>query len=521
MKKLYFAEWIYNIANSAVVLISTVLLTLLAVLSFFFTTWFMADRVESVVIRWDSVIINSFVIIILWFFFSIILLKLNIEKIDLHQMEKIVILIIVSLSVFWIVLVQSKPFADGAVICKAVSAFANNDYSLLYKTEYFGKFPFQLNLLFFFEKLLSTVGEDNYIFLQLLNVFSLVVSFHFIFRLSVILFKNKRSPIILLVLFATCFPAMLYCTFIYGTMYGFALSTGAVYCVILYLEKKKIIYIFGAIPLLILAILIKNNYLIVFLALSILLFFECLKDKKILPLVFIPLVLFLVFFAETGIKSYYEKQSGMEVHTGIPSISWIAMGLETGNKGPGWYNGSMFNTYDDANQDTNEAAKKSKEILEGKVDYYKENPKEFAVFLLKKVVSQWAEPTYESLWVSEHPKNNDMHMINLGKIAKSVYYGKLNSLYWGYCNIYQLIIFFTATLFFWYNRKKINIKQSILMIIVIGGFLFHIIWEANSKYILTYYIYILPYAALGIDYSIKHGQQMLQKIQNKRKRKEK
>ena len=112
------------------------------------------------------------------------------------------------------------------------------------------------------------------------------------------------------------------------------------------------------------------------------------------------------------------------------------------------------------------------------------------------MVSQWAEPTYESLWVSEHPKNNDMHMIDLGKIAKSVYYGKLNSLYWGYCNIYQLIIFFTATLFFWYNRKKINIKQSILMIIVIGGFLFHIIWEANSKYILTYYIYS-PLCSIG------------------------
>ena len=36
------------------------------------------------------------------------------------------------------------------------------------------------------------------------------------------------------------------------------------------------------------------------------------------------------------------------------------------------------------------------------------------------------------------------------------------------------------------------------MIAVLGGFLFHMVWEANSRYILPYFLLMLPYAAWGL-----------------------
>ena len=34
---------------------------------------------------------------------------------------------------------------------------------------------------------------------------------------------------------------------------------------------------------------------------------------------------------------------------------------------------------------------------------------------------------------------------------------------------------------------------------VTGGFLFHIIWEANSRYIFLYSLLLMPYCAMGLS----------------------
>ena len=36
------------------------------------------------------------------------------------------------------------------------------------------------------------------------------------------------------------------------------------------------------------------------------------------------------------------------------------------------------------------------------------------------------------------------------------------------------------------------------MIIVIGGFLFHTLWEVKAIYLYQYFMYLLPYAACGL-----------------------
>lgn len=504
MMKGSFTDKIYNFANVSCSTIAAVAFSLLTFASFFCTARFREGWVETIDICADSIILNLVAVTVFLLFMKLaskkiaIIFKFNL--IDINIFEKRVLLITGIISLLWIIFVQSKPFADGKQLCDAVNAFSKGEFDLLGKAEYFGKFPFQLNLLLVFECILWFAGKDNFLFLQFLNVLALLVIYHYVFKICDILFKSKRVSIILLILLQICFPAMLYCTFIYGTMYGGAFATAGIYFVLLYIEKNKKRFLAYSTVYLTIAILIKSNYLITFLAVSIILIVNCLKTKRYFSLILIPMVLLMYFGAGMGIQKYYEVRSGQEIHSGIPSVSWIAMGMERGNKGPGWYNGSMFEIYEKANFDTVETGNKSKRVIIEHLEFYVENPVELMKFIGEKIVSQWCEPTYESLWVSEHPKNNDMHCITPSKVINSLYYGKLNDMYVQYCDFYQLLIFFLAAVFFWVYRTRIDVNQCVLIVVVIGGLLFHILWEANSKYILPYYIYIIPYAALGMDY---------------------
>ena len=50
--------------------------------------------------------------------------------------------------------------------------------------------------------------------------------------------------------------------------------------------------------------------------------------------------------------------------------------------------------------------------------------------------------------------------------------------------------------------KRNDIKQLTFAIIFIGGFLFHLIWEAKCQYTITYFVLLIPYSVKGyIDLS--------------------
>ena len=49
------------------------------------------------------------------------------------------------------------------------------------------------------------------------------------------------------------------------------------------------------------------------------------------------------------------------------------------------------------------------------------------------------------------------------------------------------------------NRKNISLDIIFLILIFIGGFLFHILWEAKSRYILPYIVILIPVASIYIN----------------------
>ena len=162
----------------------------------------------------------------------------------------------------------------------------------------------------------------------------------------------------------------------------------------------------------------------------------------------------------------------------------------------GWYNGYNRNIYKKNQYDSEKAKDNIKNDLSKTINKLKDNPKYTVEFFYKKIVSQWNNPTFQCFWI------NNSRRTGTGKekpaIVKSINgYGKVNKVIFECMNIIQSIILFGATIFMLTNFKKNNIKQLIFAVMFIGGFLFHLIWEAKCQYTITYFVLLIPYSIRG------------------------
>ena len=84
------------------------------------------------------------------------------------------------------------------------------------------------------------------------------------------------------------------------------------------------------------------------------------------------------------------------------------------------------------------------------------------------------------------------------KLIISILCGKAFGVEERVMDIYQIIVFLTASLALFVNYKKGKLEEMLLPIIFLGGFTFHVIWETKSIYVLQYYYLLVPYASYGL-----------------------
>ena len=133
-------------------------------------------------------------------------------------------------------------------------------------------------------------------------------------------------------------------------------------------------------------------------------------------------------------------------------------------------------------------------------------------FYLHKHLSQWADGTYASrqATLATYGGRSDF--------LKEVYEGSLASAYIEWGNAWQNVLYLGMLLFCIATVRKrrpgngsanaaanddfrfrnICLYTYTGLIAVLGGFLFHTIWEANSRYIFVYSLLLMPYCAAGI-----------------------
>ena len=64
-----------------------------------------------------------------------------------------------------------------------------------------------------------------------------------------------------------------------------------------------------------------------------------------------------------------------------------------------------------------------------------------------------------------------------------------------------------------------RIEKLSLILMVIGGFTFHLFWETKAYYVLTFYILLLPYAANGLQFIFEKIRKQCYNLSKRKKEK--
>lgn len=62
-----------------------------------------------------------------------------------------------------------------------------------------------------------------------------------------------------------------------------------------------------------------------------------------------------------------------------------------------------------------------------------------------------------------------------------------------------MVFLFTVVFLVYAVRKHAPFEQLILLIVFLGGFFFHILWEGDSRYVLPYFVMLIPYSVWGMS----------------------
>ena len=306
---------------------------------------------------------------------------------------------------------------------------------------------------------------------------------------------------------------------------------------------------FGSILFLTLSVMLRKNSLIPIIAVLLVLLFEALRPGRNGKMR-LGLLIMAVCLAVTSVgilplvQKCYEKKAGNTLSSGVTAMSYLAMGMQEASRGCGWYNGFNIDTYDTAGMDTALANEISRLAIDERLTYFREHPGYTADFYLHKHLSQWADGTYASRQATLATYG--------GRSAffKEVYEGSLSGGYIEWCNAWQNVLYLGVLVFCidslkkrrkskvvghmadqtagytagctadhmadqhgadWHGADRLGADRHgadrhgvdqlyvyVGLIAVLGGFLFHTFWEANSRYIFSYSLLLMPYFGTGV-----------------------
>lgn len=339
--------------------------------------------------------------------------------------------------------------------------------------------------------------------MRIINVISVLVIVYYLYKITDILFHKDSANKLVIMISILFTPLIGMVTFVYGNILGLALGIMSIYFALAWIKQRNWTNAILLALTISMSILIKSNLKIYLVGILIVFLSELAKkwDKKLIIIMIVTIL--SVSLSNTALKMVTEKRSNIEIKDGVPMISFIFMGLLEGsnNRPSGWYNGATIYLYYANNMDEKRIKENSIEWLYKRVGEMLNNPKEASLFFLEKISSTWLEPTYQSIWVNEPLDKYEevKDKIENNKLLISLYSGNINKVLTKYLDIFQIVIYLLAAIFFLKNIKNVNASQAILAIIFVGGFLFHVVWETKSLYVIMYVVLLFPYVAAQLD----------------------
>lgn len=431
------------------------------------------------------------------------------EKINIKFCEIGLVAFVVIIGFTWIFSVTSVPAADSYNIFETATEAARGDYSSLidgqqfYNSDYYGGYsyynfyPFQLAFVFICEIIYRMFGNASSMPMQVINVLCVAVAYLGIAKITKILFKRKSIEFFAILLLAGCFQPVLFCTFVYGNIIGMCCAIWASFFLIKYFQTNKYTLLIPCGILLVFSTLAKYNNMIYLVAFVIMLLIHTISQKKWQSIAFALAICIATVGSSNLVIMSYEKRANVELSDGVSQTLYLDMGLNESYMAPGWYNDIAVENYKSHKCNTKLASSQAWNDINNRLTVMSNDPDYAIDFFAKKILSQWNETTYESIWISEVKS----HSNELNAIGKGMYEGSTGQFFELYFNLYMQIIFalFAAGIYFLFLRKKTNIETVLLPLVLLGGFGYHLLFEGKSQYILTYIVLLIPTASFALN----------------------
>ena len=291
---------------------------------------------------------------------------------------------------------------------------------------------------------------------------------------------------------------------VYGNIPGFMFGLIALLFTLNFIESNKIWHLVIIAISITISYLLKNNYEIFLFAIIIELLLKTLRDLKIKPILGILAICLVVFGTKAIIYNLFEKTTNYSLKEGVPVTSYIYMGIaKPVTLAPGWYTGDVENIYIQSGYNKEKSGEITNELMSKRLEYLSNNPAYTADYFYKKLQTTWLNPTFQVFWCSTPSIVLDVAPDYNSYIASqqpiiSILCGTAFKIEERIMDVYQIIVFLSTSFALFALLKKGDLDKTLLPIVFLGGFLFHLIWETKSIYVLQYYYLLVPYAVYGL-----------------------
>ena len=508
-----------------ILILSIMLLVLIAVKAFYKTGYFPAtydNAIEKTDYKYDNIFENLVYIGIM--LLIIFLLHKVLEKIKLKYVIPIVLILLLSLFIWFVISIRIVPIADQGQIMILGDASYKNILNLhIGSGSYLDMFPYQFGFAYYvgvviglIDKIKNAFNLESFIYLQILNGVYSIMCMIFMYLIGNRLInkddiKTKNILRVLILLFSAYF--MFLNTHVYAIIPGLMFALLAFLCTIRFIQDGKWYDIVIAGISIFIAVFLKTNYKIFLIGILGILGVELLKKielKKFLSLI----IIFVIYVSGSNIGDYiFETKIQRDIPLGVPMMTYMYMGWAPSNTlSSGWYTGDVINIYNKNEFKHIETAEDTKDLIEVRFNHFMGDLKELWRYAWDKFDSTWINPTFQTVWCTtpgldriyndEEYKNyvesEISWLIDMVSYDSDVYQMEERLF-----DSYEIIIFSASIISVIYilKNKEKNSENLLLIVTFLGGAVFHfVLWETKAVYVIGYFYLLLPYASKGLSF---------------------
>ena len=475
---------------------------------------------------------NNYIIAIMGTSIGIILLpmiqKINaiIERIGFKRLIIIGFMFSFIMSMIWLIMSGYQPEDDSTSILRFDwSIIDNNDDWRTTYLKYMERYPYQSGvglIMYPFALLSHAIGRDIWFAYGIMMTLNTLWTATIIPLIGLITKELKNDK-------AGCAAILLSMGFIVIPMsviqvYGNTLSVPLILLALLTaIRLIKSFNLRNAIIIMLVAIIlgfIKPNNMIIGIAITIILIVCSMIRMNwkhaITGIIIIPFMMIGAALAPALLQGI----TGVDYNENMkaPARNFMIMGLNDDAAGGygffKWNIGSTRYTLDESNRNADNTWRKQSTKFK--------QPSYLIDFFRVKTMETWTEPTFsyvtrpaESYYYSEYVKQNNIDNDDKDGIVENAKEPVLHETIGQKIidsNVFMIItrswldglcILISSFAIIGIMRNRHDAYGILLGVCILGGFLFHVIWETKPEYAYTYFILLIPYAAMIInDFSI-------------------